>query len=119
MNLMRMVIQKMMGERLKQLRKERGWTQRQLAEKLETDPHYISAIENGKRGAGKDLLERYGEIFELSQEEIEKMLPNGKEGEEYPPIIQMIIERLMVLPESEQAKYLAHLCQLLEQKDKE
>lgn len=38
----------MLGERIAELRKERGWTQKELAEATGMSESYISAIEEGK-----------------------------------------------------------------------
>ena len=43
-----------LGITISVLRKMRGMSQEQLAAGLGTDPHYISSLENGKRGIGPD-----------------------------------------------------------------
>ena len=44
------------GERLRQLRAERGMTQRQMAEAIGVSPAYLSALEHGKRGMPRWML---------------------------------------------------------------
>lgn len=38
------------GERVRELRRERGMTQKQMAQKLNVSAAYLSALEHGKRG---------------------------------------------------------------------
>jgi transcriptional regulator with XRE-family HTH domain len=97
-----------LGTELRKLRKSKRLTQARLAEELETNENYISAIERGACGVGPDVLSRYCDFFGVSQEELAKALPK-KEGGDYPPLVQMIIEELLTLPESEQARWLSDL----------
>jgi transcriptional regulator with XRE-family HTH domain len=97
-----------LGAELRKLRKAKRLTQAQLAEALETNENYVSAIERGACGVGPDVLGRYCEFFGISEEDLTKVLPK-KEGEDYPPLVQLIIEELITLPESEQALWLSDL----------
>ena len=38
------------GEKLVELREQRGWTQKKMADKLGVSAAYLSALENGQRG---------------------------------------------------------------------
>ena len=44
------------GERLRELRAERGMTQRQMAAAIGVSPAYLSALEHGKRGVPRWIL---------------------------------------------------------------
>ncbi|MBO6638646.1 MAG: helix-turn-helix transcriptional regulator [Roseitalea sp.] len=44
------------GERLRELRAERGMTQRQMARAIGVSPAYLSALEHGKRGTPRWIL---------------------------------------------------------------
>lgn len=44
------------GERLRELRAERGMTQKQMAEAIGVSPAYLSALEHGKRGTPRWIL---------------------------------------------------------------
>lgn len=55
-----------LGERMKQLRKERGWSQADLAERVETDARQISRYENGRITPSLDALIRIAEAFDIS-----------------------------------------------------
>ncbi|QBK29273.1 helix-turn-helix domain-containing protein [Roseitalea porphyridii] len=44
------------GERLRELRAERGMTQKQMAQAIGVSPAYLSALEHGKRGVPRWIL---------------------------------------------------------------
>lgn len=54
------------GERIRQLRKEIGYTQESLAQTLNIDRSLLSHIEAGKRGCSIDLLIRLSDVFNVS-----------------------------------------------------
>ena len=54
------------GERLRELRKLRGWTQVRLAEELGIDRSYISDMENGKKNVCLPTMEVIAQGFEIS-----------------------------------------------------
>ncbi len=55
-----------LGERLKQLRQERGWSQADLAAKVGTDPGQISRYENGKMTPSAEAVVRVAEVLDVS-----------------------------------------------------
>lgn len=59
-----------MISRLKVLRAERGWSQSDLADKLEVSRQSVNAIETGRYDPSLPLAFRIAELFELSIEEI-------------------------------------------------
>ncbi|MFT3724012.1 MAG: helix-turn-helix transcriptional regulator [Hyphomonadaceae bacterium] len=59
-----------MKNRIRVLRAERGWTQADLAERLEVSRNSVNAIENGKYDPSLPLAFRIAEIFKLTIEEI-------------------------------------------------
>lgn len=54
------------GERLKQLRQAKGWSQAQLAQKLGVHQKQISAYERGVHAPSTDFLVRVGELCNVS-----------------------------------------------------
>lgn len=54
------------GSRIRSLRKNRGLTQEQLAEKLNVSTPYIAKIENGKQTGPVELAIQFSEFFEVS-----------------------------------------------------
>ena len=59
-----------MNNRLKVLRAERGWSQGDLASKLDVSRQSVNAIETGKYDPSLPLAFRIAELFELAIEEI-------------------------------------------------
>ncbi len=55
-----------LGERLKQLRQEHGWSQADLAAKIGTDPGQISRYENGKMTPSPEAVVRLAEILDVT-----------------------------------------------------
>lgn len=64
------------GERIRQLRIRRGWTQGELAKTLNVDQGFLSRIESGKKGCSVDLLVQMAECFHVSLD----LLILGAEG---------------------------------------
>jgi transcriptional regulator with XRE-family HTH domain len=63
-----------LGQRLKHLRRVRGYTQERLAERIDISPKYLSSIERGAENPTLDLLGRLAqglqvELYELFQGE--------------------------------------------------
>ena len=59
-----------MNNRLKVLRAERGWSQSDLADRLEVSRQSVNAIETGRYDPSLPLAFRIAEIFDLSIEQI-------------------------------------------------
>jgi transcriptional regulator with XRE-family HTH domain len=55
-----------LGRRIKALRKNRGWTQVELADLLGIDRSYLSEIENGKKDPSLTILKTFSDGFGLS-----------------------------------------------------
>lgn len=55
-----------LGERLKQLRQEHGWSQADLAAKIGTDPGQISRYENGKMTPSAEAVVRLAEVLDVT-----------------------------------------------------
>ena len=59
-----------MESRLRVLRRQRRWSQQDLAERLEVSRQSVNAIETGKFDPSLPLAFRIAELFELPIEEI-------------------------------------------------
>jgi putative transcriptional regulator len=59
-----------MNNRLRILRAERGWSQADLAEKLEVSRQSVNAIETGKYDPSLPLAFKIARLFEMSIEAI-------------------------------------------------
>ena len=55
-----------MENRLRMMRAERGWSQQDLAERLEVSRQSVNAIETGKYDPSLPLAFRIAELFERS-----------------------------------------------------
>lgn len=59
-----------MKNRIRELRTERGWTQADLATRLEVSRNSVNAIENGKYDPSLPLAFKISELFGLPIEKI-------------------------------------------------
>ena len=59
-----------MNNRLKVLRAERGWSQQDLAERLEVSRQSVNAIETGKYDPSLPLAFRIADVFDLAIEQV-------------------------------------------------
>jgi transcriptional regulator with XRE-family HTH domain len=66
------------GERIKQLREEKGLLQRQLAASLEMDTPMFSKIERGERKARREQVQLLAKLLESSEEELLTLWLAGK-----------------------------------------
>lgn len=53
------------GKRIKELRKKRGYTLRELGEKLNFDYSYLSKVENGSKTPSIELLQQMADFFNV------------------------------------------------------
>lgn len=66
----RIFVSMALGERIASLRKERGWTQAQLAERLEMSPSHLSRWEQNHWKPRQKSIEQLAEVFEVDVEEL-------------------------------------------------
>ncbi|MCH4891904.1 MULTISPECIES: helix-turn-helix transcriptional regulator [unclassified Sphingomonas] len=59
-----------MNNHLRTLRAERGWSQQELADRLQVSRQSVNAIETGRYDPSLPLAFRIADIFELSIEQI-------------------------------------------------
>ena len=64
------MVQKIIGRRIQEIRKQRGLTQEQLAERVNISPHYLSALERGVYNIKLDLLVDILNILNCSADEV-------------------------------------------------
>lgn len=65
-----MNFKKAFGEKLKRLRKNRGFTQEQLAEMIEIDPRNLSRIEVGNSFVKAETMEKLLKALDITTEEL-------------------------------------------------
>lgn len=56
----------MLGDRLKQIRKEKNLSQKAFADPLSTSSGYISEVEQGKKAPGSDFLTSLSRVYGVS-----------------------------------------------------
>lgn len=58
-------IKTILGDNIRTLRIEKGWTQVYLADRLQITAPFLAQIESGKRGTSLELVESVAELFEI------------------------------------------------------
>ena len=59
-----------LGDRIRQLRVDKGWSQDELAQELELNRETISSIENNHRQIKSDEVGRLADLFEISSDQL-------------------------------------------------
>jgi len=90
------------GERITRLRKERGLTQKELAEKIGLIQVLVSKYELGKLKLSAEMAARFAKALGISTDEIIGLSSNGKEN--YTPDLKLVkrIRKIKKLPEYKQ-----------------
>jgi transcriptional regulator with XRE-family HTH domain len=65
-----MKIQDILARNLVRLRREKKWTQEELADKVSLDQAYISKLETGKKEAGLEMLQRLASALGVTPAEL-------------------------------------------------
>lgn len=65
------MINKMIGENIRTLRDNAGFTQSNLAQFMKVDQSLISKVEKGERGLSTEMLEKLAALFGVTVEQIE------------------------------------------------
>ena len=86
------------GSRIRNLRKKRGLTQEQLAEKMNVSTPYIAKIENGKQTGPIELAVEFAEFFAVSLDYL--LVGKGDFAEEQKRGLRMAISLLSELEAS-------------------
>ena len=71
-----------LGKRIRELRKNLGWSQEKLGEKAELHPTYIGGIERGERNVSLDNLVKIADAFGITTGELFERVSEGKTGED-------------------------------------
>lgn len=54
------------GKRIRKLRRQAGWTQEELAERISAGRSYLGYVETGKKGCSIDALVELAQVFGVS-----------------------------------------------------
>ena len=94
----------MIGQRIRQLRKEKYWTQKELGERAGIEPKNIGGYETGRLKANRKTLEKFAQAFEMTLEELtkESLVAESQKKNEDPELAQLMGE-LFALPEADRS----------------
>ncbi|HEV8711813.1 MAG TPA: helix-turn-helix transcriptional regulator [Candidatus Binatia bacterium] len=98
---------KLLGQRIKSLRRVRGYTQEQLAEAIDINPKYLSSVERGEENPTLDLFLRLAQGLKVDLYEIFQFEHEG----ETPRRLRKKLENLVAAAKDED---LARLTRVLE-----
>lgn len=96
------MVQKIIGRRIQEIRKQRGLTQEQMAERVNISPHYLSALERGVYNIKLDLLVDILNILNCSADEVFQDVVDSSSKIK----ASQLSEKLKGLPLQEQRKIL-------------
>jgi len=86
-------IRKALGQRIKQLRKDKGWTQKELANRIGTSPAQLNKYEAGQNTPPLDKLVLFAEVLSTSAD----YLITGNLSENMPISNTRLIQRLQLI----------------------
>ncbi len=93
---------KFISKRLKHLREQKEWSQRELAEKLEVELHRISKYERGIISPTADMLVKLADVFEVSVDSLLRGQKTISETTIINPTLHQKIQQLEVLSSKDQ-----------------
>jgi transcriptional regulator with XRE-family HTH domain len=101
------------GQRLARLRKQRGYTQVELAEKIGTRQALITAYETDRRALSAEMAVRLAVAMEVSTDEL--LHPKARKKTAAQPSLKVMrrMEQIEQLPENKQSFILTALDSLL------
>ncbi len=87
---MKTTTKKLLGARIKELRKLRGYSQDRLSEKIDIDAKHLSRIEVGGSYPSLDTLERIAKALRIDLKDFFTFVPELKSNELKEAIIDLI-----------------------------
>jgi transcriptional regulator with XRE-family HTH domain len=103
-----------LGQRLARLRKERGWTQKQIAERTGLIQELVSNYETDKLRLNADMILRFAEVFEVSADELLRGSKSTVAARKQPSIkLVRRMEQIEALPLYEQRALLTTIDKFL------
>lgn len=86
-------IRKGLGQRIKQLRKDKGWTQKELANRIGTSPAQLNKYESGHNTPPLDKLILFAEVLTTTAD----YLITGNVSENVPISNTRLVQRLQMI----------------------
>jgi transcriptional regulator with XRE-family HTH domain len=103
-----------LGQRLARLRKERGWTQKQIAERTGLIQELVSNYETDKLRLNADMILRFAEVFDVSADELLRGSKSTITAKKQPSIkLVRRMEQIEALPLYEQRALLTTIDKFL------
>jgi transcriptional regulator with XRE-family HTH domain len=87
-----MEIKQLIGVRIKSLRRSKGMSQEELAEKMRISSKYLSSIERGKENPTLDTFIKLAEVLEIELSEIFNFSHEGKSAKDMKAFIAGLIK---------------------------
>jgi transcriptional regulator with XRE-family HTH domain len=111
------VINMTIGDKIKLLRKEKGWSQDELSEKIGIDGRQISRYENGKFFPSAEVIINIAQVFDVS---IDFLLLDGVERKPIHLRYESIIRKLQEIDRmtDEDENSLMHFLEAISAKNK-
>jgi transcriptional regulator with XRE-family HTH domain len=102
------------GQRVARIRKQRGFTQSELAERIGIIQTIVSAIETGALKLSADMAVRFARALECTTDEL--LQPSGKPAKARKPSRKVLrrLERIETLPRTQQTALLKTIDTALE-----
>lgn len=106
---------KIIGERIRNFRKEKGLSQEELADIANLHTTYIGQLERGEKNATLESIEKVANALEISLEDLFRSIRPNPDSQEY--TLSQIITRLQTRSIEDQKIVLNLLDLLLDWKD--
>ena len=90
------------GQRVARIRKERGYTQKEVAERIGLIQALVSDYENDKLRLNADMILRFAEVFEVSTDELLRPQSGKKPGRKPSRKVLRRLEQIESLPQRKQ-----------------
>ena len=85
---------KLLGVRIKELRKTRGLSQEQLSGKIDIDPKHLSRIESGRSFPSLDTLEKLANALQVEIKDFFEFAHEAKNTRELKEIISNLLKEV-------------------------
>ncbi|RAK18874.1 helix-turn-helix protein [Anoxybacillus vitaminiphilus] len=106
---------KLIGERIRNFRKEKGLSQEELAHKANLHTTYIGQLERGEKNATLESVEKVANALEISLEDLFRSINPHANSHEY--TLSQIVTRLQTMSIKDQKMILKFLDLLQDWKD--
>lgn len=87
--------------RIKELRKERKWSQKELGEKVDVSESFVSKVESGKKQPSREVTAKIAEVFNVTTDFLLGRSDEADLNEMLDVKFKAMKERLANLPESQ------------------